>query len=91
MRFLSAAVLGLAVGVAPAAFAQAPKPAEQSKKGERAGKGEQAKKSEEDFVKEKPTVGDALPDVTVYGPDGKEVKTSDLRGHHTVLVFGCLT
>lgn len=89
MRSLSAAVLALAVGVAPAAFAQAPKPVEKPKKGEKAGKGD--KKSEEDFVKEKPTVGDTLPDLTVYTPDGKEVKTSDLRGHHTVLVFGCLT
>lgn len=49
------------------------------------------KKDEEAFVKEKPAVGDVLPDVTVYGADGKEVKTSELRGHHTVLVFGCLT
>jgi cytochrome oxidase Cu insertion factor (SCO1/SenC/PrrC family) len=51
----------------------------------------QQKKSEEDFVKEKPAIGDALPDVTVYSPDGKEFKTSELRGHYTVLTFGCLT
>jgi cytochrome oxidase Cu insertion factor (SCO1/SenC/PrrC family) len=51
----------------------------------------QPKKDEEAFVKEKPAVGDVLPDVTVYSPEGKEVKTSELRGHHTVLVFGCLT
>jgi cytochrome oxidase Cu insertion factor (SCO1/SenC/PrrC family) len=49
------------------------------------------KKSEEDFVKEKPAVGDTLPDVTVYSPDGKEVKTSELRGQFVVLTFGCLT
>ena len=49
------------------------------------------KKNEADFVKEKPAVGDSLPDLTVYSPDGKEVKTSGLRGHHTVLTFGCLT
>lgn len=46
---------------------------------------------EEDFVKAKPAVGDPLPDLTVYSPDGKEVKTADLRGHYTVLTFGCLT
>ena len=46
---------------------------------------------EEDFVKAKPAVGDKLPDVTVYNTDGKEVKTSSLRGHYTVLTFGCLT
>ena len=49
----------------------------------RAGPGAREKKNEEDFVKEKPAVGDALPDLTVYSPDGKEVKTSSLRGHYT--------
>lgn len=49
------------------------------------------KKNDEDFAREKPAVGDLLPDVTVYTPDGKEVKTSDLRGRHVVLTFGCLT
>lgn len=49
------------------------------------------KKNEADFVKEKPAVGDKLPDLTVYGPDGKEVKLSGLRGSHVVLTFGCLT
>jgi cytochrome oxidase Cu insertion factor (SCO1/SenC/PrrC family) len=47
--------------------------------------------SEEDFVKMKPTLGDTIPDLTVYDSAGKEVKTSSLRGHYTVLVFGCLT
>lgn len=51
----------------------------------------QQKKSEADFVKEKPTIGDSLPDFIVYSPDGKEIKTSDLRGQHVVLTFGCLT
>ena len=51
----------------------------------------QPKRSEADFVKEKPAVGDLLPDLTVYAPDGKEVKTSGLRGQHVVLTFGCLT
>lgn len=51
----------------------------------------QKEQREEEFVKGKPAVGDALPDVTVYSPDGKEVKTSSLRGHYTVLTFGCLT
>lgn len=51
----------------------------------------QQKKSEEDFVKEKPAIGDALPELTVYSPDGTEFKTADLKGHYTVLTFGCLT
>lgn len=52
---------------------------------------QQGKRNEDEFVKEKPAVGDVLPDLVVYSPDGKEVKTADLRGHYTVLTFGCLT
>ena len=51
----------------------------------------QGKKNEEDFLKQKPAIGDQLPDLTVYDPHGKEVKTSSLRGQHVVLTFGCLT
>ena len=49
------------------------------------------KRNEADFLKDKPAVGEALPDRTVYSPDGQEVKLSDLRGSHVVLTFGCLT
>jgi cytochrome oxidase Cu insertion factor (SCO1/SenC/PrrC family) len=49
------------------------------------------KKSEEDFLKEKPAVGDTLPDLTVYDPDGSEVRLASLRGQYVVLTFGCLT
>lgn len=51
----------------------------------------QGKKKEEDFLKEKPAIGDSLPDLIVYSPDGKQVKTSSLRGQHVVFTFGCLT
>lgn len=46
---------------------------------------------EERFVASKPAVGDALPQLTVYTPDGKPFKMAELRGHYAVLVFGCLT
>ena len=46
---------------------------------------------EEEFLKSKPLVNEPLPDVTVYSSDGKPFKTVDLRGHYTVLTFGCLT
>lgn len=46
---------------------------------------------EEEFLKAKPLVDDPLPDVTVYSPDGTAFKTADVRGHYTVLTFGCLT
>lgn len=49
------------------------------------------KRSDEEFVTEKPAIGDTLPNLTVYSPDGQEFKTADLRGHYTVLTFGCLT
>lgn len=46
---------------------------------------------EQDFMTSRPLVGDAIPDVTVHSADGTAFKTSDLRGHYTVLTFGCLT
>ena len=51
----------------------------------------QGGKEDPEWVKQSPTIGDALPDLTVYTADGKEFKTSSLRGHYTVLDFGCLT
>ena len=45
----------------------------------------------DDFVKSRPAVGDSLPELVVYTPDGKPFQTADLRGHYTVLTFGCLT
>jgi len=51
----------------------------------------QKKPSEEQFVKESPTLGEPYPDVTLYDASGKEVSTASLRGHYTVLTFGCLT
>lgn len=43
------------------------------------------------WVQEKPTLGDPFPELTVFTSDGKEFKTSSLKGHYTVLAFGCLT
>lgn len=48
-------------------------------------------KEDPEFVKKSPTIGELFPDLTVYTADGKEFKTSSLRGHHTVIAFGCLT
>jgi len=49
------------------------------------------KANEEDFLTEAPVMGDKLPEVTVFSPNGTEFKTADLRGHYTVITFGCLT
>ena len=51
----------------------------------------QKEQKEEEFLKAKPAIGEAIPELTVYSPDGKELKTSSLRGQHVVLTFGCLT
>ncbi len=48
-------------------------------------------KREQQFLLTKPRINDPLPDVTVYEADGSPFKTADLRGHYTVLTFGCLT
>lgn len=45
----------------------------------------------DDFLRARPRVGDPLPELTAYAADGAEVRTADLRGHYTVLTFGCLT
>jgi len=52
---------------------------------------QQRKRDEAAFVRQRPAVGDLLPDVTVYDFNGQEVKTSSLRGQYVVLTFGCLT
>ena len=36
-------------------------------------------------------VGKPLPDIRILNSEGKPLSTADLRGQHTVLVFGCLT
>ena len=38
-----------------------------------------------------PEVGSMLPDVSVFDDDGNAFSTKSLRGHYSVLVFGCLT
>ena len=55
------------------------------------GQAPKSRKKDEDFVKAKPAVGDPLPEVAVFTPDGKELRTASLRGRFTVLTFGCLT
>jgi cytochrome c biogenesis protein ResB len=49
------------------------------------------KASEEDFVKIAPAIGDPFPALGLYDVDGKEIEIGDLKGHHVVLTFGCLT
>lgn len=46
---------------------------------------------EAEFLDTAPLIGEPLPEVTVYSADGRPFPTSNLRGHYTVLTFGCLT
>lgn len=46
---------------------------------------------EQEFLQSKPLIGDPLPDVSIYAADGTPFKPAELRGHYTVLTFGCLT
>ncbi len=42
------------------------------------------------FDRAAPQIGDPLPDVSAYDADGKPFKLRSLKGHYTVLTFGCL-
>ncbi|MDP1563665.1 MAG: hypothetical protein Q8M16_19975 [Pirellulaceae bacterium] len=43
------------------------------------------------FNRKSPEVGDTVPNLAAYRADGSTVRLHDLKGKHTVLVFGCLT
>ena len=43
------------------------------------------------FDRAAPELGSAFPDLRAYDDEGKEFAFNTLRGHYTVLVFGCLT
>ena len=43
------------------------------------------------FDRSAPQIGDPVPDVAGFDEDGNEFKLRSLKGHYTVLTFGCLT
>lgn len=43
------------------------------------------------FAANAPQVGDRLPEVSLFDAGGKPFSLGNLRGHYSVLVFGCLT
>jgi hypothetical protein len=49
------------------------------------------KSREREFMEEAPVVGDPLPSVEIFDVNGKRFSTDEIRGHYTVLTFGCLT
>ncbi len=52
---------------------------------------QQLRQREQAFMTAPPLIGETLPSVVVYSADGKPFDTASLRGHYTVLTFGCLT
>lgn len=54
--------------------------------GERAGR-----RVERIFDETSPEIGAPLPDLTCYDAEGNAFDLRSLKGHHTVLLFGCLT
>lgn len=36
-------------------------------------------------------LGQKLPDLTIFDDEGGEYRLADMKGKHTVIVFGCLT
>ena len=43
------------------------------------------------FDRDAPQIGDPLPDVAGFDADGEQFPLRNLKGHYSVLVFGCLT
>lgn len=43
------------------------------------------------FDRQAPQIGDPLPDAAGLDSDGNEFQLQSLKGHYTVLTFGCLT
>ncbi len=43
------------------------------------------------FNESTPAIGEPLPDVSAFDEEGNEFKLSSLKGHYSVIVFGCLT
>ena len=80
-RALSAAGL-LTLSLAIAAAAQPPT-------GPGAGA---AREASQRFERAAPKVGETMPNLQIYGADGKQIWLHDeLRGHPSVLILGCLT
>lgn len=49
------------------------------------------KAREAEFMSTPPLVGEPLPEVELFDIDGKPFSTASMKGHYTVLTFGCLT
>lgn len=43
------------------------------------------------FDKSSPAIGSTLPHATAYDADGNKLDLASLKGHWSVIVFGCLT
>ena len=74
-------LVALLFGLAGSSFGQPP-----------AQKGSSAKQEvDRGFDRVAPAIGQPLGDISAYDAEGKQIRLSSLKGHYTVLVFGCLT
>ncbi len=80
----------LMAGAVAGLWAQQPEPDQPAATPRKHG-AEPAQVLEDRFDREAPQVGDLLPDVVGLDAEGNEFPLRDLRGHYTVLTFGCLT
>lgn len=88
-------------GDADAQAAQNTTPAASSRQPADEGETEEAETGEPDgsprqllqrmFDESSPPVGSPLPDVSAFDADGNELRLGSLKGHWSVIVFGCLT
>ncbi len=81
-------VVSLALAVVGTGWARAQEPAKKEAQA-RAGSADQAMQAA--FARQAPAVGEKLPEVTILDAEGQPFALSSLKGHYSVLTFGCLT
>ncbi|MFQ5744055.1 MAG: hypothetical protein ACE5HV_10755 [Acidobacteriota bacterium] len=93
-RILTLLVLSIFLAAGSSTVQGTPSPAQrgqrQGRQGGPAGSGGQFVGSS--FERVAPAIGEPMPDLVVYDPDGKALQLRQLLGeHYTVLILGCLT
>jgi cytochrome oxidase Cu insertion factor (SCO1/SenC/PrrC family) len=81
-------LLSLSLSLAVTGWAGAQEPATK-KAAAQAGAADQAMLAA--FARQAPAVGERLPEVTIVDAEGQPFELASLKGHFTVLTFGCLT
>ncbi len=91
MKIFWLTILSISLSLAGTVGAQGPP---NNRRGPQAGsrtQGSRAGGLNGSFEQSAPKVGELLPDVSALDADGKPLELRSLKGHYSVLVFGCLT